>query len=95
MIRIMTATKVKGTTITVDGQVTGEYVEAIDTVVKQAIGRGGPVKLFLRDVCSIDEGGRALLGRLASKGVHLRATGLYSSYVVAEINRSAADSSAA
>ena len=95
MIRITTATKVKGTTITVDGQVTREYVEAIETVVKQAGGRGGLVHLFLRDVCTIDEGGRALLGRLASKGVHLSATGVYSSYVVAEISRSAAHKSAA
>jgi hypothetical protein len=95
MIRIMTATNDKGTKITVDGEVTGEYVDVIETVVKQASGRGGSVHLFLRDVSTIDELGRALLSRLASKGFHLSATGVYSSYVVAEIRRSAAHKSAA
>jgi hypothetical protein len=95
MIRIMTATNVKGTKITVDGQVTGEYLEVIETVVRQASGRGGSVHLFLRDVCNIDERGRALLSRVASKGVRLSATGVYSSYVVAELSRSASHKSAA
>ena len=67
MIRIMTATEPDASTITVDGQVAAEYVEAIDICVKQAIGRGQPVHLFLRDVSGIDATGRALLGRLAAK----------------------------
>jgi len=95
MIRIMTARKTKGTTITVDGQVTGEYVGTIETVVRQASAAGGLVNLFLRDVCTIDNDGRALLSRLAAKGVHLSATGVYSSYIVAEISRSARNRSAA
>lgn len=89
MIRIMTATKCNRTTITVDGHVIAEYVETIDTVVRQAIGRGGLVHLFLRDVSAIDGSGRALLSRLAAKGVKLSAKGVYCSYVVAEIARSA------
>ena len=89
MIRIMTATEPDASTVTVDGEVAAEYVEAIDTCVKQAIGRGRPVHLFLRDVSSIDESGRGLLGRLAASGVHLSANGVYSSYIVAEISRSA------
>jgi hypothetical protein len=38
--------------------------------------------LYLRDVSTIDESGRALLGRLSAKGINLKAAGLYSSYVV-------------
>jgi len=95
MIRIMTASKRNGTIVTVDGLVVGEYVETIDAVVKQAFGQGRPVHLYLRDVATIDEQGRALLARLASKGVHLRATGVYSSYLVAEINRSVLGAKAA
>ena len=90
MIRIMTIAKPHRTTVTVDGAVAGEYVEAIDTCVKQAIAKGRPVRLFLRDVSSIDESGRGLLARLAADGVHLGANGVYFSYMVAAISRSAA-----
>ena len=90
MIRIMTATKPRRITVTVDGEVAGEYVGAIGACVKQAIGKGRPVHLFLRDVSTIDEAGRGVLARLAADGVHLRANGAYSSYVVAEISRAAA-----
>lgn len=90
MIRIMTAMEPITTTVTVDGEVVSEYVETINTCVKQAIAKGGPVHLFLRDVSRIDESGRSLLGGLAAVGVHLSANGVYSSYVVEEINRSAA-----
>jgi ABC-type transporter Mla MlaB component len=90
MVRIMTATKPNTTTVTLDGEVAGEYVEAIDTCVQQAIGKGRPVHLFLRDVSKIDEAGQALLERLAANGVHLSAHGVYIAYIVAEISRSAA-----
>jgi hypothetical protein len=90
MVRIMTATEPLITTVTVDGRVGGEYVQAIDTCVRQAIARGRPVHLFLRDVSSIDEGGQRLLARLAANGVQLSANGVYTSYIVAEISRSAA-----
>ncbi len=43
------------------------------------------VHLFLRDVSQIDETGHALLSRLGAQGVVLSAAGLYSSYVVTEI----------
>jgi hypothetical protein len=46
MIRIMTAAEPQAFTITVDGLLAGEYVEALDTCVNQAIGRGRPVHLF-------------------------------------------------
>ena len=90
MIRIMTATEPKAIKITVDGQLAGESVEAVDTHVSQAIGDGRPILLFLRDVSSIDENGRGLLSRLAAQGVRLSAAGVYSSFVVTEISRSAA-----
>jgi hypothetical protein len=89
MIRILTATEPRGITITVDGRLAGEYIETVDTCVKQAVGQGRPVHLFLRDVSNIDEGGRVLLGRLAAEGVQLSAAGVYSSYIVSEIHPSA------
>jgi hypothetical protein len=90
MIRIWTATKPKTVTITVDGQLTREFVGTLDVSVKQANGHGRPIHLFLRDVTSIDEGGHGLLSRLAAKGVRLSASGIYSSYIVSRINRCAA-----
>lgn len=89
MIRITTTTETAATTITVDGRLTSEYVEALDTCVKQAIETGVQVHLFLRNVSTIDEHGRALLGRLAVDGVQLSATGIYSSYIVSQISPSA------
>jgi hypothetical protein len=43
------------------------------------------VRLYLRDVSSIDERGWTLLRELARTGVGLKARGIYSSYVVDEI----------
>jgi hypothetical protein len=95
MIRITTATGRNEITVRVEGQVVREYVEAIETAVKQACVRGRPVHLFLRDVSSIDESGHALLSRMAAMGVRLSATGVYSSYIVEEIRRSVAKPTAA
>ena len=90
MIRIMTATEPKGITVTVDGDLAGEYVEAVETCAVQALAQGKPVHLFLRDVATIDARGRDVLSRLASVGVRLRATGVYCSYVVSRIRPTAA-----
>jgi ABC-type transporter Mla MlaB component len=86
----MTDTRPKLITITVDGELSSEYVFAVETCVNQAIAQERPIRLFLRDVSSIDESGRALLASLAAKGVRLRADGVYSSYIVGKISRSAA-----
>lgn len=74
-MRIVTATEPNAVTITVEGELSGESVEAVDTRVSRAIGLGRAVRLFLRDITDIDENGRALLSRLAMKNVHLNAAG--------------------
>ena len=85
MIRVITADELASTTITVDGKLSGDYVEPVETCCKQAISKGKPVRLYLRDVFMIDERGRTLLRELAKTGVGLMARGIYSSYVVNEI----------
>ena len=85
MIRIMTADEPANTTITVDGKLSGDGVEPVETCCIQAISKGKPVRLYLRDVSTIDERGRVLLRQLAQKGVGLKACGIYSSYIVDEI----------
>jgi hypothetical protein len=87
MIRIWTTNESGVITVIVEGQLVGEYVDAVDTSVVQAMGAGKPVHLFLRDVSHIDEGARKLLSRLASEGVALSASGVYSSYLVAELGK--------
>lgn len=86
MIRIMTVDESAGTTVTVDGQLSGENIEPVETCCNQALSTNKPVQLFLHNVSVIDERGRALLYRLAVKGVLLKAAGVYCSYVVGEIS---------
>lgn len=87
MIRIQTANNPGGITIAIDGQLAGEYVEEVETSIRKAIEQHKDVHLFLRDVSHIDESGHSLLSRLAAQGVELSAAGLYSSYVVTQIQR--------
>jgi hypothetical protein len=47
---------------------------------------GKEVRLCLRDVSSVDRAGRALLRRLVAKGVRLLANGVYTSYLIRDLN---------
>ena len=85
MIRVMTADEPALTMLTVDGQLAGDNVQAVETSCDQARSNGKPIWLFLRDVSVIGEDGQALLRRLATKGVHLKASGIYTSYIVQSI----------
>ena len=85
MIRIQTADHAGGITIAIDGQLIGEYVEEVQTSIRKATEQHKDVHLFLRNVSNIDETGHSLLSRLAAQGVALSAAGLYSSYVVTQI----------
>ena len=82
MFRVNKVAEPSQTVVTIEGQLSGDYIEAVETFCDQAISEGKPVQLFLRDVSTIDQGGRALLCRLAAKGVHLLASGVYTSYLV-------------
>ena len=68
MVWIMTATKPRRITLTVDGELSSEYVEAVETCAMQALAQRRPTQLFLRDVSTIDESGRALLGPPGGEG---------------------------
>ena len=85
MIRIMTADEPALTTITVDGQLAGDNIQAVETICNQARSNRKPIRLFLRDVPVIGDDGQALLRRLVTKGVRLKASGVYTSYVVRSI----------
>jgi hypothetical protein len=85
MIRIQTANDAGGTTIALDGQLVGEYVGEVEASIQKASEQRKNVHLFLRDISHIDETGHSLLSRLAAQGVELSAAGLYSSYVINQI----------
>jgi hypothetical protein len=85
MIRVTTADGPACTTVTVDGRLAADYTDLVDICCVQAISKQKPVLLYLRDVSLIDERGRALLRKLAHDGVSLKASGVYSSYIVDEI----------
>jgi len=85
MIRIMTVDELTSTTITVDGTLSGEGIEPVQTCCMEALSKGKPVRLHLRDVSAIDERGRTMLRYMAAQGVYLTANGIYSSYIVGDI----------
>ena len=91
MIRIFVADDPDAITCTVDGELVGDAVGVVETFIHQAVAKRRPVHLFLRDVSHIDEVGRTLLSPLATNGVPLRASGVYSSYIVAEVCRERSD----
>ena len=74
------------TRLTVSGEISSAYVDVLETCCEQASSDGKAVHLVL-DVTSIDESGRALLRRLATKGVRMFAKGVYHSYLVDTIRR--------
>jgi hypothetical protein len=86
MIRIQTANNPGAITIAIDGQLVGEYIEEVEASIRKAASEQRKhVHLFLRDVSHIDETGHSLLSRLAAEGVELSAAGIYSSYVINQI----------
>jgi hypothetical protein len=85
MIRIMKVEEPALTMITVDGQLAGDSIQLVETSCDQARSNGKPIWLFLRDVSVIGEDGQALLRRLATNGVRLKASGIYTSYLVQSI----------
>jgi len=72
--------------LTVSGEIAPACIEVLETCCEQAIRDGKTVHLVL-DVTTIDESGRALLRRLAAKGVRLFAKGVYHLYLVDTIRR--------
>jgi hypothetical protein len=82
MIRVTKTEERSRTIVTVDGQLSGDSIEVVETCCNQAELDGKPVQVFLRDVTTVDQPGRMLLARLAAKGVGLVACGVYTSYLI-------------
>jgi hypothetical protein len=78
------------TVVNVDGYLSGECIEVVEGCCDQALSSMGRVDLYLRDVSVIDQAGRALLARLAARGVRLLASGVYNSHLVQELSTACA-----
>ena len=85
MIRVTKVEERSRTTVTIDGQLSGDSISVVETCCNQALSAGTPVYLYLRDVTIVDPGGRSLLMRLSEQGVRLLAKGVYVSYLVEEL----------
>ena len=66
MIRISTKNELRGVTITIDGQLAGADVDAVEKCCAEAAALGRRVLFFLREVSNIDMRGQQLLTNLAS-----------------------------
>jgi hypothetical protein len=82
MFRVSQSEERSRSVVTIDGQLSGDYIEVVKTCCDQAMATGKPVDLILRDISTIDQAGRALLRHLAASGVRLLARGVYTSYIV-------------
>jgi hypothetical protein len=91
MFRLSKKEGAKGTVVTIDGQLSGDGIEVVEDLCNQATSKAKPVHLYLRDVSTVDRAGRSLLRRLAKKGVRIRATGVYTSYLVHTLNAATAE----
>jgi hypothetical protein len=76
MLRVSKREERSRTVLIVDGRLWADYVQVVETCCNEAISTGAIIHLYLRDVTTVDGAGRALLSRLAAKGVHLSASGL-------------------
>jgi hypothetical protein len=82
MFRITKADHARHSVLTVDGDLYSDCVETVERCCRQAMARGVPVDLFLREVSNIDATGRALLRKLADMGIRLCGAGVYTSYIL-------------
>ena len=69
------------------GEISAECIDLIESSCDQSLKGGKGVDLVLHAVTTIDEAGHALLHRLAARGVHLSANGVYYSYLVDTIRQ--------
>ncbi len=90
MLRLNRADNPKRILITIEGELKGESVKIAESACREALARNVQVTVFIKNVMEIDEEGHTFLKRMATANAHIRATGIYSRYVVRNVllNRS-------
>lgn len=85
MFRLEQTVSSKETVITIEGQLVSDYVAAMESCCDQVLSSGKSVVIFLRDVPLVDSDGCALLRRLLARGARIRASGVYTQYLVEQL----------
>jgi hypothetical protein len=57
MFSVTTSEVGKRTILTIDGQLSGDYIEVVEICCNQAESEGKPIDVFLHNVSTIDESG--------------------------------------
>lgn len=85
MFRLSRVCKRNGTYLTIEGDLKAESVHAIESACLEALTESAGVTVIVKDVTEIDADGLAFLRRLAMTKARVRATGIYSRYILRKI----------
>ena len=91
MIRLTTREEWSRTVVVIEGQLLRDCIEVVETCCAEAEAKGKRVDLLLSDVSTLDRDGQMLLRRLAARGVHIEAKGIYTSYLVEALTADAGE----
>lgn len=93
MLRITFQEDPEGTTVKLEGKLSGPWVEELErSWAEHSPHPPKPVTVDLSDVTYIDPEGKRLLARMMGKGVCLQGTQLMTRYIIDEITRAGAHS---
>jgi len=87
MFRVTTEDTADALLLTLEGCLSGAWVEALDACWRDAATTGRPIHVDLRDVLWVDDAGRRLLTRMHHAGVRFTARGCFFSELVREISQ--------
>ena len=88
MLRITFHQESEGTTVKLEGKLSGPWVEELErSWTAQPPDGSKQVTVDLSDVTYIDPQGKKLLARMMGKGVFLQGTQLMARYIIDEITR--------
>jgi hypothetical protein len=93
MFSVTTSEVGKRTILSIDGQLSGDYIEVVEICCNQAESEGKPIDVFLHNVSTMTNPARALLTRLAAKGVRLFAARMWTPYVVRDLAAAGSEAS--
>lgn len=93
MLRITFQEDAEGTTVKLEGKLSGPWVKELEQCWAEHPLQGSKqVIVDLSDVTYIDPEGKKLLARMTGEGVYLQGTQLMTRYIIDEITRAGAHS---
>lgn len=91
MFRLKQADNRNSILITIEGELKGDSARIAESACQEALSKNVRVTILIKDVTEIDADGHAFLRRMAMTKARMRASGIYSRYVVrnAQLSRHA------